>query len=364
MPRPGAEPVSCSRIAITGATGLVGSHVAEEAVRRGHHVVALVRPSSDTRFLDSIGVEKVTGDIHDQAALNALCKGAGFLVNCAARVGDWGRLGDFRRDNVDALVSLLDAASRARVRRVVHISSLGVYEPRDHFGTDETILPALNSLDAYTRSKTEAEILLLAYASAASGVFEANYGATPVMLPYARQVLRASELPPRDHLAEVVILRPGFVYGERDRTVIPKLSSALRSGKFAYFGPGTQALNSVYAGNIARAVFLGIEVGEAAGHVFNVTDGANPTRREFVEFVASRLGVKGPRPSIPLAVAWPLAATVHQISKMAGLRNPPLINKARYKFLGLHLDFSIEKARERLGYNPDTDWRKNLARGL
>jgi len=350
------------KIAITGATGLVGSHVAAEAARRGFTVAALVRPTSDTRFLDSMGVVKVTGDIHDKAALNKLCKDARFVVNCAARVGDWGKLADFRRDNVDALGLLLDAASRAGVQRIVHVSSLGVYEPRDHFGTDETVLPALKSLDAYTRSKTEGEILLLAYAAAASGVFEARYGARAVMLPYARQVLRGSELAPRDHLSEAVILRPGFVYGERDRTVVPKLANALRAGKFAYFGPGTQALNSIYAGNIAKAVFLAMEKDDAAGHAFNLTDGVNPTKREFVEFIAGRLGVGIPRASIPLSVAWPLATVVHEVSRMAGVKSAPFINKARYKFLGLHLDFSINKARARLGYDPDTDWRSNLSR--
>lgn len=353
-----------ARIAITGATGLVGSHVAAEAVRRGHEVVVLVRPASDTRFLDSLGVIKVTGDIHDKVALGALCRGSRFVVNCAGRVGDWGKLPDFRRDNVDALGLLLDAASRHGVQRMVHVSSLGVYEPRDHHGTDEDVLPALRSLDAYTRSKTEAEIMLLAYASSASGVFEAHYGRQPVMLPYARHVLRGSELPPRDHLSEAVILRPGFIYGERDRTVVPKLSSALKSGKFAFFGPGTQALNSIYAGNIASAVFLSLESGAAPGHVFNITDGANPTRREFVALVAREIGVPVPEVSIPLSVAWPLAAMVHEISRMAGAKNPPFINKARFKFLGLHLDFSIRKARDRLGYRPDPDWRTNLSRSL
>ena len=45
-------------IFITGATGLVGSHVAEEALRRGHRVRALVRASSDTRWLDALGRRK------------------------------------------------------------------------------------------------------------------------------------------------------------------------------------------------------------------------------------------------------------------------------------------------------------------
>ena len=56
-------------IFITGGTGLVGSHVVEEALRRGHRVRALVRASSDTRWLDTWGVEKVEGDLADPEAL-------------------------------------------------------------------------------------------------------------------------------------------------------------------------------------------------------------------------------------------------------------------------------------------------------
>src|SRR3954451_2945332 len=171
---------------ITGATGLVGSHVAEEAVARGYAVKALVRPSSDARLLDRWGVEKVEGDLEDPDALRRGCEGADWVFNCAAKVGDWGTLDEFRRLNVDALKLLLDAAADAKVERFVHVSSLGVYEGRDHFGTDETTPPAADSLDAYTRSKTEAEALALGY-------------------------FKQRHLP-------VAIVRPGFIYGPRDRT--------------------------------------------------------------------------------------------------------------------------------------------------
>jgi 2-alkyl-3-oxoalkanoate reductase len=141
-------------IFITGATGLVGSHATEEALKRGHRVRALVRPTSDTRWLDQWGVETIVGDLEDPNALRAGIAGANWIFNCAAKVGDWGSLDEFRRLNVDALRMLLDAAVPARLERFVHVSSLGVYEGRDHHGTDETVPPAANSLDAYTRSKT------------------------------------------------------------------------------------------------------------------------------------------------------------------------------------------------------------------
>src|SRR5918911_4956002 len=104
--------MSASRtIFITGGTGLVGSHVVEEALRRGHRVRALVRAGSDTRWLDRWGVEKVPGDLADADALRRGVAGADWAFNCAAKVGDWGTLEEFRRLNVTALGLLLDAAS-------------------------------------------------------------------------------------------------------------------------------------------------------------------------------------------------------------------------------------------------------------
>src|SRR5580692_2056076 len=150
-------------IFITGATGLVGSHATEEALRRGHRVRALVRPTSDTRWLNKWGVETVVGDLEDPQSLRAGVAGADWVFNCAAKVGDWGTLSEFRRFNVAALRLLLDAAVPRRREGVVHVSSLGVCEGRDHFGTDDTVPPAANSLDAYTRSKTEAEALVIEY---------------------------------------------------------------------------------------------------------------------------------------------------------------------------------------------------------
>src|SRR5262245_9719747 len=154
---------SAKTIFITGATGLVGGHAAEEALKRGHRARALARRTSDTGWRDRWGVDRFVGDLEDPGALRAGALGADWIFNCAAKVGDWGTLEEFRRLNVAALRLLLDAACEAHVERLVHVSSLGVYEGRDHFGTDETVPPAANSLDAYTRSKTEAEALVLDY---------------------------------------------------------------------------------------------------------------------------------------------------------------------------------------------------------
>ncbi len=323
---------SVQTIFITGATGLVGSHAAEEALKRGHRVRALVRPSSDTRWLDQWGVQTVVGDLEDAEALKAGVSGVDWVFNCAAKVGDWGSLAEFRRLNVEALRLLLEAAREARVERFVHVSSLGVYEGRDHHGTDETVPPAAHSLDAYTRSKTEAEALVLQYH-------------------------RESGLP-------ATVVRPGFIYGERDRTVLPKLVHSLERGLFTYFGSGQQALNCIYVKNLVEGIFLAAESPAAVGEVFNLTDGQLVTKRQFVSRVAELGGLKPPTRRIPLSLARILANTVEGIAKLRGAKNPPFINKARFKFVGLHLDYSIEKARRVLGYEPPFTFEEAIERAM
>jgi nucleoside-diphosphate-sugar epimerase len=323
---------SAKTIFITGATGLVGGHAAEEALSRGHRVRALVRPTSDTRWLDQWGVERIVGDLEDPQALREGVAGSDWIFNCAAKVGDWGTLEEFRRLNVEALRLLLDTACESGVGRLVHVSSLGVYEGRDHFGTDETVPPAAHSLDAYTRSKTEAEALVLEYH-------------------------RTRGLP-------AAILRPGFIYGERDRTVLPKLLTNLRRGTFAFLGSGEQRLNCIYVKNLVHAIFLAAENPLAVGEVFNVTDDEPITKKQFVGRVAELAGLPMPRRHIPLPVARVLAQVFEGTAKLMRAKKPPLINKARYKFLGLNLDYSIEKAHRVLSYQPPFTFEVGMASAM
>jgi nucleoside-diphosphate-sugar epimerase len=277
-------------------------------------------------------VEKVVGDLEDAESLRRGVAGADWVFNCAAKVGDWGTLEEFRRLNVEALRLLLDAAVDAGIERFVHVSSLGVYEGRDHYGTDEEVPPAAQSLDAYTRSKVEAEELTLRYH--------------------------------RERRLPVAIVRPGFIYGPRDRTVLPKLVKALRSGRFAYFGSGEQALNCIYVKNLVHAIFLAAEAPGAVGEVFNLTDGERVSKRRFVGRVAELAGLRPPRRRIPLWLAWALAVVMERIAKRRGATEPPLVNKARYKFLGLNLDYSIEKARRVLGYQPPCSTDQGLVEAM
>jgi nucleoside-diphosphate-sugar epimerase len=319
---------------ITGATGFVGSHLAEACAARGWPLRALARPGSDTALLERLGAAVVPGDITDRDAVGRALEGTDVVLHCAAKVGDWGPVEDYRAVNVEALRGLLDACRGRPLHRFVHLSSLGVYAARHHHGTDESEpLPGRHA-DGYTQSKAEAEEVALAAH--------------------------------RDYGVRVVVLRPGFIYGPRDRTVLPRLIDNLRKGKVRYIGGGRKALNTIYVGNLADAALLAIENPAAVGQVYNLTDGETVSKRRFIESIADGLGLPRPRPpSVPLWLARVLAAWQEGRARRRNSAKAPRLTRGRLKFLGLNLDFSIAKARSQLGYQPrwtfDEGMRETLA---
>src|SRR4051794_12529608 len=97
------------RYLVTGATGFIGSHVAEMLVQRGEQVCTIARPQSDTEFLDALGVGVQRGDLTDPALIRKLVLDVDGIIHCAARLGDWGPVEDYRAVNVEALRVMLEA---------------------------------------------------------------------------------------------------------------------------------------------------------------------------------------------------------------------------------------------------------------
>ena len=100
------------------------------------------------------------------------------------------------------------------------------------------------------------------------------------------------------------MLRPGFIYGPRDRTVLPNLIEKLRRRQVLYIGDNRRAMNAIFVGNLVDAALLAMEKPEAVGQVYNLTDGEAVSKRRFIEAVADGIGV--PRPSwlgVPLWTA-------------------------------------------------------------
>lgn len=321
--------MASSRCFITGATGFVGGHLAEACVARGYSVATLARAGSETAFLERLGVTVQRGDLTDLEAVRQAVEGAELILHCAAKVGDWGPVEDYRAVNVDGLRGLLEACKGRSIKRFVHISTLGVYAARHHYGTDESEPLPQHHIDSYTQTKVEAERLALQYH--------------------------------KDFQVPVVVLRPGFVYGPRDRTVLPRLIESLRTRMLRYLGGGRRALNTIYVGNLVDAVFLAVDKPQAVGNVYNLTDGEFVSKKRFIDKIAHSLDLPPPRSApVPIWLARILAWGMERRARRQGATQAPRLTQARLKFLALNLDFSIDRAKRELGYQPRVPFEKAM----
>ena len=116
-------------------------------------------------------------------------------------------------------------------------------------------------------------------------------------------------------------------------------------------------MNNTWVENLCRAVWLAIDRDHVVGEVFNIRDPRSVSKREFIETVCQAAGLKSPQKVVPLPIARLLAGLMERLWKLLGRQEAPLLNSARIKFLGLNLDYSIDKAERVLGYRAEADFR-------
>ncbi len=307
---------------VTGATGLLGSHIAEHLVQAGQPVRVLVRATSDTSFLDRLGVEKVVADLADPASLAKACQGIEVVYHAAARVGDWGPWHEFQRDTIDATANLAQAVQKAGVRRFVHISSISAYgHPNGkNLVMDETAELGMNlhRWSYYTTAKVEAEKRLW-------------------------QMHREQGLP-------LTVIRPSWIYGVRDRTSIARLHRMFTTGKIKILGNGQNRLNTVYAGNVADACLLAAKKDVAIGQAYNCSNDGEITQKEYMDKFAAAFGCQPPTRKVPYWLAYSVGFDCECIGRLLRLKKPPFVTRYSVWLMGRDVFFSAEKARKQLGW--------------
>jgi nucleoside-diphosphate-sugar epimerase len=308
------------RTFVTGANGFVGSNLVRRLLRDGHEVRALVRPSSDLAFLEGVPARLVRGDLSDEGALRAGARGADVFFHVAGLSSDWAPWSDFVRANLAGARNAADAAREESVPRFVHVSSATVHGFSGYrYRTEEDPVP-------------------------------------PSPFPYV-ETKRRGERVVREILAPTgtacTVLRPGNVFGPRDRVTMRPMLSALEAGVMGVLGGGRRWTCPVYVENLVDAMLLAATVPAAAGRVYLVTDGLPVTWREFVDALARALDLPPPRLSLPVPFARAVARLCEGLWRAAGVRRiaPPL-TLYRVANGGTDYHFSIARARAELGFEP------------
>jgi len=319
---------------VTGATGLLGSHIAEQLVRAGGRVRALVRPTSRTEFLELLGVDCVVGDLTSPESCRQALLGVDCVYHAAAKVGDWGRWPEFERDCLVATRVLAQAARDQQVRRFVHISSTSAY---GHPSEGQPPIEETSSLgqnlwpvwDYYTRSKVECEKIL--------------WGLVPEGL-------------------RLTIIRPSWLYGERDRTTTERIVRRLRSGIVSLMGQGDNPLSAVYAGCVAEAAILASSLPVAEGRAYNITDQGPINQRDFFNTWARVIGAPPVRRHLNYRFVFAASLGFEAWARLLRRPSPPLITRYATWLMGRNLAYSTARARGELGWSPSCTYQEGITR--
>ncbi len=307
------------KVLVTGAAGLLGSHVAELALERGDDVRVMVRLGEDVSWLAEAGAEVCWGDMSDATSLQAAVHRMDCVVNCAARMTPWGPETEYYLVNVRGPQILAEAAIIAGVQKIIHISSVDVQGLVVGDGSDETAAYGTER-DPYCRSKIAGERVL-------------------------QQLIRDQEAP-------ITIIRPGIIYGPRDTNSFYRFAKLVEQGKMAIIGAGTNHIPLIYVKDVVQAILLASEATQANGKAYIVVDDEPITQQDYFNIIAQELGVPPPRWHIPYRLALTVGATSEMIGHALRMKQPPPLMRFGMIQLAGENRFVINRARSELGFSP------------
>lgn len=304
-------------ILVTGASGFVGSAVAEAFRDAGFPVRALVRASSPRANVDRLGVEPVEGDLRDRESLARALSGMRYLVHTAADYRLWARDPlEIYRSNVEGTRLVMEEALRAGIERIVYTSSVATLALDQSQGlADETKpLDGAKAIGAYKTSKVQAERLV-------------------------------EEMVARDGLPAIIV-NPSTPIGPRDIKPTPtgRIIVEAACGRMPAFvdtGLNLAHVDDVAAGHLAA--FRRGRTGERY-----ILGGENVTLATMLADIAALVGRRAPSLRIPRQAIYPFAYGAERLARITG--RAPFATVDGLRMARYRMFFDDSKARRELGY--------------
>jgi nucleoside-diphosphate-sugar epimerase len=313
---------------VTGGSGFIGGALIERLRAEGWDVRALARSERAAQAVRERGAEGVSGDLEDPGALRAGAEGCEVAFHAAAKVEDWGDPDEFERLNVRGTENVIAACRAADARRLVHVgteAALMAGQPLVNVNEDDPLRPDSPAL--YSSSKAKAE-----------------------------QRVRSAN---RDGL-ETVVVRPRFVWGRGDTTLLPALVRLVRSGRFRWVGGGGHLTATTHVDNTVEGLWLGATKAPPGG-VYFVTDGDPVVFREFVTHMLRTQGVEPPDKSVPPGLAAVAALAAERVWRVLRRPGAPPLTRFAVWVSSQECTIDITRAERELGYRPVKTREEGLA---
>ena len=317
---------------VTGGTGFLGRRLVERLVLEGDDVSVLARGRRAGAGLRGLGAHHVEGDVRSWPSLRRAVQGMDVIYHCAGKVEASGRWVDFLEVNVLGTERLIQAALEHGVRRIIHVSSIGVYPERP----DGAVISEDDGYDentgrgGYTRSKIMADQLAFWYA--------------------------------RSQSAPITVIRPATIYGPGGKNNLVRVG--VKKGRYnVIFGDGGSTMPLVYVDNVVDALVLAARRDEAIGRAYNIVDDDRITQRDYIARMGAALRRQQSTTYLPLGAVRVLAggADLAKAALRGGKRSSPgMFSRISRSLQSVRYDTT--RAKTELGWKPRIDFEEALRR--
>lgn len=303
-------------IAVTGATGFLGSNLCQRLIKDGYSVAILARDPQKAKAFEGRVAKTVIGDITDKKAITDLVDGADIVIHLVSnfRVAS-GPPESYQSINVDGTRVVLECAEAAGVKRFVHCSTIGVHGHVQSTPANEE--SPFNPGDLYQTTKLEAEQLV-------------------------RAAIGKSAM-------EIVIIRPCSIYGPGDMRMF-KMFKMLAKRTFLMIGPCQENFHAVYIDDIIQGFMLAMNKEGIDGETFIIGGEGYLPLKDYVAVAAHAVGKPLPFLKFPYWLFYGAAILCEAIC--VPLRIEPPLHRRRVRFYRNNRAYNIDKARKVLGYVP------------
>ena len=321
------------RIAVTGASGVVGGATARAILARGDGVVAVQRGTLPSA-LAALGAQERRADV--TGSLEALVEafaGCAAVVHAAARVDITGPWEEYERANVLGTRQVIEASRRAGVERFVLVSSPSVaHAGHPLIGARAEAADPAAARGHYSRSKAMAE---------------------------------AEALAADDGRMAVTVVRPHLVWGPGDTQLTERIIDRARSGRLVTIGTGAALIDTTYIDNAGAALAAAAEraaLPAVRGRAFVVSNGEPRTVSEMLTRIARAAGAPGPSRSVPFPVARMGGHVLERLWERTGREGDPPVTAFLAEQLATAHWFDQRETRQALAWVPEVTIEEGFAR--
>lgn len=317
---------------VTGGGGFVGSAIVRQLVDNGVEVAVFGR--NHYPHLEKLGVRQFQGDILDSDLLIRFMQGYDTVFHVAAKAGIWGPKYEFEQTNVTGTRNVLGACFANGVHSLVYTSTPSVvFNRKDINGADERLPYAQRFLCYYASSKAVAEQMVLASNS---------------------------------EILKTCAIRPHLVWGPGDPHLIPRLIARGKAGKLKQVGNGQNMVDISYIDNVADAHVLAAENlhsdASAAGNAYFISQGEPVSLWGWINDLFQRRNVEPVKKKVNAKSAYIIGTLLEGIYMWLGLEKEPPMTRFLAEQLAKSHWFSIDNARNDLGYEPRVSTSEGLER--